>query len=411
MQPNNPMQQSRLKACEPCKSSKRKCTKQLPQCRRCELRGLHCSYESRPRMVVYQPDNDAGRLVRLPQNHGEQDIPYLPQYHSPATIAIDPELELQLSEASASACPSLDDLRSAWFLTPESWKISPVDPSRLSPISVAEVDSSFDRIKDWLKDWAETGSNPFVHHELYKKVMPSCVQDAFMALSTYLSKTDKTSDIINRLIEDKAKRLVEVQGSEEVSLLDEIGRVQSLMIYTFIRLFDGDIRQRHFAEQHLPILHDWTKQMFRHTSYATSDDTLLLHNALTIYTPQLTSNPPIPCQSSPEQVLWHAWILSESVRRTWCISMMIQAGYELLKTGTGPCYGALQITTRRGVWDAETASAWTEICAERSVGFLHRNGTEGLMTESRMDEVDVFPLAFMELDFGPERMKRWQLVS
>ncbi|KAM0421153.1 hypothetical protein ACHAPT_011045 [Fusarium lateritium] len=312
------------KACEPCKSSKRKCTKQLPQCRRCELRGLACYYEAHPRMVVYQPDDD---------------------------------------------------------------------------------------VKNWLKEWVETGSSPFTHPELNKKSVPSCVQDAFMALSTYFNKTGKTSDMVYRFIEDKADKLAMSHENPQASIIDEIGRVLSLLIYTFIRLFDGNIRQRHFAEKHLPILHNWTKQMLSHTASATSDDRLLLHNALTVYTPELTSNPPIPRQASPEQLLWHAWILSESVRRTWCVSMMIQSGYELLKTGTGPCFGGLRVTTRRGVWDAKTAAAWTSICAERSVGFLHRNETEALLKERRIDEVDSFPLVLMELDFGPDRMETWRHSS
>lgn len=76
-----------------------------------------------------------------------------------------------------------------------------------------------------------------------------------MALSTYFNKTDKTSDIVYRFIEDKANKLAVSHDYQQASIINEIGRVQSLFIYTFIRLLDGNIRQRHFAEQHLPILH------------------------------------------------------------------------------------------------------------------------------------------------------------
>ncbi|UPK90820.1 hypothetical protein LCI18_001755 [Fusarium solani-melongenae] len=396
------------KACESCKSAKRKCTKQLPQCRRCELRGLACSYEEHPRMVVYGANDNVGGLIRLPQHHDEQVASSFLQPPQPEVITIDPQLGLELPTTIISPSPSLDDLRSAWFLTPGSWEVSSVDTSRLVPISGNEVRICFDKTKDWLNEWIETGSNPFIHPELNKKSVPSCVQDAFMALSTYFNKTDKTSDMVYRFIEDKANKLAVSHDCPQASIVDEIGRVQSLFIYTFIRLFDGNIRQRHYAEQHLPILHRWAKQMLSHASCATSDDRLLLHNALTVYTPELTSHPPVPCQASPEQLLWHAWILSESVRRTWCVSMMIQSGYELLKTGSGPCFGGVRITTRRGVWDAKTAAAWTSICAERSVGFLHRSETEVLLEERSMDEVDVFPLVLMGLDFGPDRMERWR---
>ncbi|KAJ9156098.1 hypothetical protein NKR23_g1103 [Pleurostoma richardsiae] len=219
--------------------------------------------------------------------------------------------------------------------------------------------------------------------------------------------------MVLRFIEEKTDRLVASQASGEFAndTLGHIGRVQALLVYSVIRLFDGDIRQRHLAEQYLPVLQDWTQQMLEHTSQAASDGTLLLCNALTNYTPQLTSDFPIPYPISPEQLLWHAWILSESVRRTWYISMFVLSGYELLKTGTGPCHGSMKLTTRRGVWDATTASAWTKLCAERSIGFAHRNDTEKFMTERRMDEVDEFTLALMEVDFGPEGMERWQLAN
>ncbi|KAK7415544.1 hypothetical protein QQX98_005790 [Neonectria punicea] len=407
------MHQPELKACEACKSSKRKCTKQLPRCRRCELRGLHCLYEAQPRMIVYQADDNAGVLSRVRQtHHDEQSLEY-PPCNVPLGIeamAVDPQLELQLSSSNSPNFLSLDDLRSAWFLTPDAWRITPVETSNLAPVSNAMIQGHCDKTMTWLRQWIGTGSNPFIHSEIYRKSMPESVSDAFMALSTYLSKTDKTAEMVHRLIEKKVNKLVasQISGDEERNTIQDIGRVQSLLIYCIIRLFDGDIRQRHFAERHLPILHDWTKEMLLNASRATSDDTLLFGNALTNYSPQFTTEPSIPCQVSSEQLLWHAWILSESVRRTWCISMGIQASYELLKTGSGPCYGGVLVTTRKGVWDADTAFEWTKLCAEKSVGFVHRNASERLMEETKMDEVDVFALALMEIDVGSEKMQRWR---
>ncbi|KAF7562313.1 hypothetical protein G7046_g1831 [Stylonectria norvegica] len=395
------MYRGNLQACEACKSSKRKCTKQQPRCRRCDVRGLRCQYEPRPQMVVYQADED-GRLSRTRQIQQKPPSP-------PGSIILDPQLQYEPPSSDTTVCPSLDDLRSAWFLTEDAWKVSPVQTNQLTPISYASVQGHFDNTKKWLKDWISTGKNSWIHAELYSKGMPDCVQDAFMALSSYLSKTDKTADMVNRMLEDKAKKLIASQEKElPHGILEDIGRVQSLLIYCIVRLFDGNIRQRHFAERQLPVLLDWTKQMLLRTSIASNDGTLLLHNALTEFTPELTSTPPIPCHTSPSQLLWHAWILSESVRRTWGMSMMVQAGYELLKTGNGPCHGGVRTTTKRGIWDAESALTWMKLCSEGSVGFLHRNDTEALLTGAA-DEVDEFSLVIMELDFGKERMDAWRL--
>lgn len=360
-------------------------------------------------MVVYQADDDAGTLSGTRQAYYDHPTPPYSQSSVPF-MEIDPQLELQPPSPS-SLSPSLDDLRSAWFLTPDSWKIFPLETSPLAQINFDVVHRGLDYVKQWVGEWVNTGGSPFFHPELYRKVMPACVEDAFLAFSTYQCKTDQTKDIIFRLIQGKADKLVESHANKEQvnDTLEDIGRVQALLVYIIIGLFDGDIRQRHLAERYLPILLDWAREMFQHASHATSDDTLLFCNALTNFTPSLTSNPPIPSNVSPEQLLWHAWILTESVRRTWYMSMLVHAGYEMLKTGTGPCHGSILVTTRKGVWDAGTAFGWTRLCAERSVGFVTRNETEAFFAEKRIDDIDEFTVALMELDFGTERMARWQL--
>lgn len=397
--------QGKRKACASCKAAKRKCTKHLPRCRRCEQRKLTCIYESQPRLIIYQADADTATFSRLPELPVELGI-----LDAPSPTFADSNLQTDRAP-SVATCPLLNDLRSAWFLTPESWNISPVDTGCLSPITMAEVYSFFDKMKDWLKEWTSTGSNPFIHAELYKKGTPSCVQDAFMALSSYQSRTEATTKMLHQFIEEKAHKLVHSGKSCRNGLLDQIGRVQALFIYCLIQIFDGDIRQRHHAERQLPVLYEWAKQMLEQTSQATRDDTLLFYNALTVYTPQLTSDPPIPRQTSPEQALWHAWIFSESVRRTWQVAMFLHSGYGMLKTGNATCHGCIQVTTRRGIWEADTAFAWTRLCAERSVGLLYRNATETLISDGNMDDVDEFTLAVMYLDFGAERMQRWKLSN
>ena len=113
-------------------------------------------------------------------------------------------------------------------------------------------------------------------------------------------------------------------------------------------------------------------------------------------------------QFSPEQLLWHSWVLSESIRRTWCVSMGLQSGYELQKTESGPCSGTLPITTRKGLWEARSAFAWTKMCAESNIGFMCRNDHEKVMVDMEPGHIDDFALCMMELDIGPDRMARWR---
>ncbi|KAF5563658.1 alcohol dehydrogenase [Fusarium napiforme] len=245
--------------------------------------------------------------------------------------------------------------------------------------------------RDWLGDWTRSGSNVFVHHELYRSSLPDCISDAFTALSSYLSRTPETSEMVLRVAEQKAERLLVSESDKSTSgdILNSLSRVQALLAYCTIRLLDGDLRQRHKAEQHLQILHDWTKEMMNDALEATNNGDMIIKNHLTDVSPQYFTLPLLLGQFSPEQLLWHSWVLSESVRRTWCVSMGLQSGYELLKTESGPCYGTLPITTRKGLWEA-------------------RNDHDKVMLDMEPGDVDEFALCMMELDIGPDRMARWR---
>jgi hypothetical protein len=112
----------------------------------------------------------------------------------------------------------------------------------------------------WLTDWVEQGRNPFIHRQLYRYRMPLCVQDAFMSLSAYLSKTSANENIIYRIIEDRVMQLV-AEGipslgasPQSVDTLEHLGRIEALLVYQCVGLYDGNVRLRYLAEQHIPVL-------------------------------------------------------------------------------------------------------------------------------------------------------------
>ncbi|THC94936.1 hypothetical protein EYZ11_005575 [Aspergillus tanneri] len=56
------------------------------------------------------------------------------------------------------------------------------------------------------------------------------------------------------------------------------------------------------------------------------------------------------------EVLWHAWILAESVRRTWLVAQMLHAIYVTMQHPVADCPGGITFTVRRGAWEASSAS-------------------------------------------------------
>ncbi|RGP76728.1 hypothetical protein FLONG3_5168 [Fusarium longipes] len=209
---------------------------------------------------------------------------------------------------------SWEDLKSAWFLNPDSCRSVPIQVPSRAHLTTDMIRGLLYKTKDWLSEWIRTGSNGFIHAELYKDSLPEVICDAFTSLAAYMSRTEQTAEIVLRMMESKADKLVESVGAVEdrTSTLESLSRVHTLLVYCTIRLLDGDLRQRHKAEQHLQILHSWTCKMISDTSQAMLSGDIILHNHLTNRDPQYFTFPLLLGQFSPEELLWHAWILSES---------------------------------------------------------------------------------------------------
>ena len=79
------------------------------------------------------------------------------------------------------------------------------------------------------------------------------------------------------------------------------------MVYQIIRLFDGDIRQRGFAERQMRRLDEWTTSLRHRMNEAVTGESI----------------------QSP----WRTWLFYESIRRTILTSMLVSALYTFIKEG------------------------------------------------------------------------------
>ncbi len=62
----------------------------------------------------------------------------------------------------------------------------------------------------------------------------------------------------------------------------------------------------------------------------------------------------------------------QSVRRTWYVAKGLQSLYLMIQQGWTYCPGGAMFTIRQGVWEADTAFAWEELCSQVDVGFIQR---------------------------------------
>ena len=109
------------------------------------------------------------------------------------------------------------------------------------------------------------------------------------------------------------------------------------------------------------------------------------------------------------EALWHAWILAESVRRSWYVAMGLQSLYLMIQQGWTYCPGGMMFTTRQGVWEAETAIAWEKLCSEMDVGFIQRFEADKYLDQCNLSDIDEFAEMLLEMTFGSTRMDRWRL--
>lgn len=300
-----------------------------------------------------------------------------------------------------------------WFARPETWIIetAPKSMQIAGRFTSVDLDRLLKKIVCWLAEWIEKGSNQFIHHELYRHRLPRSIQDAYMSLSAYLCKTTSTEHMIFRIIEDRVTHLV-AEGipstdSSQRGLFDALeylARVQALLVYQCIGLYDGNIRLRHLAEQHIPLLEFWLADLILKISQNPDCGHSL-------------STPPPTCQLSQmfppashiptEDVLWHNYIIAESVRRTWLVTAGFQGVYKLLHSGHATCMGGTFFTTRSGFWEAKSAMAWEKRCCEVYAGLLQLTHVDQMFASIPKDEICDFAKVVLECLYGPDQLERW----
>ncbi|RFU30428.1 hypothetical protein B7463_g5895, partial [Scytalidium lignicola] len=403
------------KACTACAAAKRKCEKQKPCCMRCKKRGIECKYpSSKPSNFVLCEGDDPSPAVMDNLPYGAQLCAYSPgiQPRGADNVRLTPRLSPGFSNALIN-----NTLPATWFTSQETWEVHPLPLTLYKSCSFADMNRPIIKIHQWLTQWIQEGSNPFIHSRLYQIRFPKSVQDAYTTLLSYFHRTPSNEKIIFQIIEDRVKQLVAEQGvrpgdsPEDIAAntvttdpLEHVARVQALLSYQVVCLCNGDIRLRHLAETYIPVLDIWQQQMIKHASQAFCLGSFMISS---------THEPAILGLNLSDlehgsNLVWYSWILAESIRRTWLIASGIQAIYLAIQRGGAvPCKGGMMLTTRQGVWEARSAPAWEKICLEVNVGLMQMAEADRLFTEFTPEDVNDFTKVLFEAAFGVDRIERW----
>lgn len=79
---------------------------------------------------------------------------------------------------------------------------------------------------------------------------------AFTDCVLYANKTPANEALVFRNMERNVDNLLQLEFVDSVE--EHLARVQALLLYQSMRLFDSDIRQRSLAEAIMPLFEQWT---------------------------------------------------------------------------------------------------------------------------------------------------------
>lgn len=428
------------RACVACTKAKRQCTKQVPSCRRCASKRIPCAYPP-PRRSI-EPGTpptapvfpDASTLleceVTLAIEQLSADVAE-PTTGSPgdteaasggagASDLVGPIVDPSAAESCLMVAhgggPEVD-----WFLAQSSFVPDTVAPDDFlldlpTSVMVEQLLHLADMVKKWLKEWVTDGHSPLHHRQLYHARMPRCVQDAYGTLALYfLARGPANQNSIFQLVDDRVAQLLEDQRREDLAasagagspardLFARLARVQALAAYQTVRLFDGDIQMRARAEADTATLAAWTKDLWAQTRRAAAPTP-----GGDASTSPLRQSVPFDGLVSLDAALvaWKLWILTESVRRTWLAANLTMEVYHYLKHGWSKCPGSVAFTMRAGLWEAETAYAWSAHQRRQDVLFVGLFEQPRMMESVRPSQVDEFGHVVLGIVWGLERMARW----
>lgn len=426
-----------VKSCEKCAKAKRKCGKEKPRCHRCESRDLDCHY----------PPARPSAFVRLQDDPFAPDVPISPASCNTLATLCDsadmwdpsimlcplPEFNLPLSVCNADLhlskpSPTIPKhLTCEWFMAPDSWKALArpqyvKNPQWKPHYGNAVLKRFLKGIQRRLNEWVSTGGTDFIHRHLYEFRNPRCVQDAQTTLALYLARTDENEDAVFRTLDDRARQLLEDEkrhapSSGGLEVFEHLARVHALMTYQIVGLLDGDIHLRTAAESRTKLLETWVEQMIermRSTSAFCSENMgdylAVVANVMGLGTEDCPGQAQQD-QAMRQDLIWRAWVLAESLRRTWVTVRGLNITYHALQKGWADCCGSIKLTAGQGMWDAPSSHAWAEVTREKDVWFIEGTETERLFVEATADNVDDFTKGCMEMSFGRDRMEHWGHVA
>ncbi|KAI1773989.1 hypothetical protein F4818DRAFT_88382 [Hypoxylon cercidicola] len=418
-----PAGSSRQKSCNACVRSKRRCDKHTPACSNCTKKRYPCVYGNRLQMHSSANSADVplgmeslgdspstpgdGFMLEDGASSGAFDI----------NLGLSPNTIFQIDGNFESLLNST--LETAYDQTPEQMELQRQDISiasattktltlqdyaRIMPVceeftpwQLADPSSNvayaMNVFKNFHVAFSRDNSTIYMHRSLYVSDTPRCVLQAFSVCVLYTNQTPATRGYVLRVLHEHVTSLVETVSGAALTPRDKLARVHAMIVYQTIRMFDGDIRLGQQAEDDLPLLEAWTNDLGK-----IRDN---LDDLAEMEASEIRSKPPES---------WERWIFAETIRRTYIISSVLKAFWELLKgrdtpTDMGIWRYAHRWTLSKHLWDATDPIDFFRAWKEKPIWIISSFCLDEFLRTGTRDDVDDFALVFLTMYFGINEMK------
>lgn len=416
----------RRKSCAACIKAKRRCSQTEPTCLRCSQRRIPCRYLSeRPqperRQTLAELQDPiiplesselipfASSLVIMNDDHFAisemtsdcQDSQVSNDFWKPFI----PESFIMSNEASISSDALLSTRQNSTDQPPldlvaSSHRLHTAAPQSLDQISVAirtRMQYAIDEIFAAPRRTVLEGGNPWSHSQLYRDAMPRSMQDAQACCALYLAKNHINGPVILRTICSRASELVAEPLASTV--FDLLAQTQALLLYTIIRLLDGDIYARAAAEREMSVLERAALALLPLIEFEDPD---VPSGTLSLY--------PL----GPTREFWANWVLHESARRTVLMVFYFLQMYNILRGELGmDCDPRMLLvnswTLSAHLWEARDAVEFAQAWTDRKHFLVKQANFDEVLRDAQAEDLELYGKILLSSMMGIEEFEGWMI--
>ncbi|KIW80743.1 hypothetical protein Z517_07359 [Fonsecaea pedrosoi CBS 271.37] len=206
------------------------------------------------------------------------------------------------------------------------------DLGELKPVS--DITQSFNwvtaQMKTYPRLFARQAETPFIHKSLYPDLKPRSIRAALTVCAASENVVEANKSMLFRILDAEVVDLLQPGSGSTPTLLEDLAKLQAIVLYQIIRLFDGGLSQLTVLEQQADMLKALALGLLQRSDVELRD----------------------------AQPGWESWILAESVRRTVLLVFLVYGVRSVYQHGVClelPTLVLLPVSTQAGFWNSKAS--------------------------------------------------------